>query len=259
MSIEDILGFCLDHSFNAMELEINTANFNPASVKESTLAWIKQLSESGTISFGMHSPADINFSDPPLEIRLLSEKKVKDALRLGSKLGVNKVVVHPGRVVGDFTLERWRQAWEQNVAAIRRCAEFSRELGVSVSVENLCHEKNSVNPDIASFLSMCEEIGLSLIGICLDTNHAGLVDGLEKSVAVIDDYVDYIHFSSNKGVKSDHCEPDIGVIDFFAVADFFRKFTGLTIIELNELGEDSAGAVLRTRSYLDKLQHPGKT
>jgi sugar phosphate isomerase/epimerase len=94
---------------------------------------------------------------------------------------------------------------------------------------------------------------LSDIRLTLDTNHAGLVDGLAESVQVIGPYVNHIHFSSNKGTKSDHCEPQAGVIDFYTVAGFLRSFEGLLIIELNECGDESAGALLRTQDYLVKL------
>jgi sugar phosphate isomerase/epimerase len=133
----------------------------------------------------------------------------------------------------------------------------AKELGVIASVENLCHEKGTVTPDIESFLVMCKEIDLSVIGMTLDTNHAGLVDGLEKTVSVIGPYVNAIHFSSNKGQKSDHCPPQEGVIDFYTIAGFLKAFNGLTIIELNEIGKESAGAVLRTREYLIHLINSG--
>ena len=81
------------------------------------------------------------------------------------------------------------------------------------------------------------------------------VDGLEKTISVIGDYVNHIHFSSNKGNKSDHCEPEVGVIDFYQAAGFFMKFNGLTIIELNPIiGEENEGPILRTRNYLQKLK-----
>jgi sugar phosphate isomerase/epimerase len=254
-SIEEIIEFCLDQQFNAMELEVNQTNFDPENLRSETRNWIERLSASSTISFGIHSPGDINFSDPLPEKRIQAEEKVIKSIRLAADLGASNVVVHPGRVVGEFTQGKLDVALGQNVGSIRKCAQFAQASGVKISVENLCHEKNSVNPNIVGFFEMCKQIDLSLIKITLDTNHAGLVDGIEKSVSVVGDYVDYIHFSSNKGKKSDHCEPGEGVIDFYAIADFLKKFSGMTIIELNENGEESAGAILRTRNYLHDLQN----
>ncbi len=175
------------------------------------------------------------------------------ALELAARLEAATVVVHPGRVIGEFSPSYLRTAIEQNVLALQRCALRGQDLGVRVSVENLCHEKGSVNPKIIGFLEMCRAIDLSLIGVTLDTNHAALVDGLAETIGVVGDYVNHIHFSSNKGVRSDHCEPALGVIDFSKVRSFFEGFTGLNIIELNETGDDSGAAVLRTRAFLEEL------
>jgi sugar phosphate isomerase/epimerase len=257
MPIEEILEFCLAHDFNAMELAVNSTNFDPPNVKASALEQIKELSHSGRIYFGLHGPENINFSDPRAEAREEWVRKMEEALHFSATLGVKSVVVHPGRIIGEVTPEKVQESVVQNVSGIRRCALRAKELGVIPSVENLCHEKGTVNPTIDSFMAMCKAIDLSLIGITFDTNHAGLVDGLEKTISVIGPYVNTIHFSSNKGQKSDHCPPQEGVIDFYTIAGFLRAFDGLTIIELNEIGKESASAILRTREYLIHLLNAG--
>jgi sugar phosphate isomerase/epimerase len=84
-----------------------------------------------------------------------------------------------------------------------------------------------------------------------------LVDGLEKSEAVVGPYVSHVHFSSNKGQRSDHCTPQEGVMDFKPVASFLQKVPGLLVIELNERGGQSASAVLQTRDFLLDLLQSG--
>jgi len=51
--------------------------------------------------------------------------------------------------------------------------------------------------DIRSFRRLCETIGLSLIGMTIDTGHAALADGLEETVAAIGRYVDHIHLDDS--------------------------------------------------------------
>jgi len=255
-SIEEILKFCIDNQFDSMELEINSTNFNPEKIKKSTLRWIRELGNSRKVLFSMHGPEYINFSDPDSYKRNEEINKLENSIRLSSKLGIKTVVVHPGSVVGEYTKDKLITAFNQNISAIRKYALFAKKMGVTLAIENLCHEKGSVNPDINSFFDMCKEIGLSIIGITLDTNHAGLVDGIEKTVSIIGDYVTHIHFSSNKGKKSDHCEPQAGVMNFNPIAGFLKKFNGLTIIELNPIpGRKIEGAILRTRDYLLRLNN----
>lgn len=255
--MEETLAFCLAQGFSAMELELNSTNFNPATAASSTLGRIRDLAMNGTVEFGLHSPGDVNFSDPDESRRRAAKVRVEESLRFAGSLGVTHVVVHPGRVVGEWSEVLWRVALEQNVTALRECADVAREAGVQLCVENLCHERQSVNPDIQSLLGMCIQIGMARVRIALDTNHAGLVDGLEKSVAVVGPYVSHVHFSSNKGQRSDHCTPQEGVMDFKPVASFLQIVPGLLIIELNERGEQSANAVLQTRDFLLDLLQSG--
>ena len=257
VALEEILDFCIKHRFDAMELAINSSNVNPKEMKPSTLGQIKQWSHSEKIRFGLHGPENINFSDLRAEVREDSVRRVEEAILFSSALGIKSIVIHPGRVAEEITPERLKEAIAQNVSSIKRCALKAKEFGLTASVENLCHEKGTVNPDIDHFFSMCKEIGLSFIGVTLDTNHAGLVDGIVKTVSTIGPYVDTIHFSSNKGQKSDHCEPAEGVIDFYTITDFLKGFDGMTIIELNDTKEESAGAILRTRQYLLDLLNSG--
>lgn len=257
-TIRESLSFAMSQGFQAVELEVNEANFEAIRVEHSLLEWVGEIAATGRLRLGVHSPGKVNFSDPRAVKRVKAEILVMDSIRLAAQLGARTIVVHPGRVVGGNGSQKVRESWEQNVSAIRRCAEFARQEGMVVSVENLCHEPNSVNPDIASFMAMCQEIGLDLIGLTLDTNHAALVDGLAESTSVIGPYVDTIHFSSNRGQKSDHCEPGEGVIDFSTISEYLRGFDGTTIIELNETGAESAAALLRTRAYLERLLPSGQ-
>ena len=256
--IEESIDFCLAHQFNAMELNVDQTTFNPEIVKASTIEWIREIQASGTVCFSMYPSEDINFCDPVPELREDSIRRVEDAIRLASELGIATVVVHPGKVVAKNTPAVPAEAMRQNVSNIRRCSVAAKNLGVTVSVENLCHVKGTVAPDVWSFMDMCKKIDLSLIGVTLDTGHASLVDGIEDTVKEIGEYVDHIHIDDNSGQRSDHLELGKGSIDFHAVSGFLRSFQGVFNIELKRTHKDNtkeqdAGPLLRSREYLLRL------
>ena len=253
MEMEQILDFCLEHEFNAMELNSNLKNFHPQRVKESTLERIKKINGSGKVFFSLHAPEDINFSDSLEEKRADSIKRVEEAIRLASRLGIKTVVVHTGTIDEEATPEKLEEAVSQNISSIRRCALTAKKLGVLVSVENLCHVKGTVAPDILSFFEVCKKVDLSLIGITLDTGHASLVEGLEQTVSVIGQYVNHIHIDDNSNQKSDHFELGQGKINFYAIANYLKRFKGIINIELKIYGKDYAGPILRSREYLLRL------
>jgi sugar phosphate isomerase/epimerase len=253
MEMEKILDFCKEYKFNAMELNTNTKNFDLQKVDESLLERIKRMTDSGKVRFTLHPSEGVNFSDSLEKNGRNSIEKVEEAIRLASRLGIQTVAVHPGSLNGDGTPETFEEALSQTISGIRRCALTAKQLGVRVSVENLCHVKGTVAPDIFSFFKMCEEIGFPLIGITLDTGHAALVDGLKQTLSVIGRYVDHIHIDDSSGQKSDHLELGKGKIDFYAMGDYLKTYDGIINIELKIYGKDYIGPILRSREYLLKL------
>jgi sugar phosphate isomerase/epimerase len=253
MAMDRILDFCEEHQFNALELNTNDQNFNLQSIKEPLLERISRMSNSGNVHFTIHPSHGVNFSDPHEENRKRSLDTVEEAIGLAARIGIKTIPIHPGNVNGTNTAEEFAEAVSHTVSGIRRCAETARRAGVRISVENLCHVKGTVAPDVSRFLTLCESIGLSLIGITLDTGHAALVDGLEKTLSVIGRHVDHIHLDDTSGRKSDHLELGTGTINFPAIAGYLRAYSGILNIELKIPGEDHAGPILRSREYLKRL------
>ena len=264
LPIEEIVEFGLTHRFNAMELNVDRTTFNPEIVTDTTVKWIRGISESKEVRFSMHGPEDINFSDSTAEGREEAIKRVEAALRLAAELKIATVVVHPGKVPVDRGPEAQAEAMEQTVSALKRCVDTAGAFGVIVSVENLCHVKGTVAPDIGSFLGMCEQVDLATLGVTLDTGHS-FVDGLESTVSVIGDYVDHIHIDDNSGQRSEHLELGRGNIDFQSIAEYLKKFEGIINIELkrthtDNTKEEDGAPVLRSRDYLLRLLNdvPGR-
>ena len=252
--MEEILAFSQRHQFNAFELALNDANFNQENLDEALCEQIRRMACSGNICFSLHGPEEGNFSNANPQKRIDAILDMNKAIRLAKDLCIPKVIVHPGQVDGTITKKSLSESFLQNVEGIKQCFKFSKSLGVKISLENLCHQKASVTPHIQDFIELYHSLGSSEIGITLDTGHAALVDGIVKTVQVIGSYADHIHFNSNSGQRSDHVEPRKGLINFYETVDYFRRFNGTTIIELNDIGDESGEAILRTRSYLLEMQ-----
>jgi sugar phosphate isomerase/epimerase len=254
--IEEVIELGLSHRFNAMELNVDATTFNPDVVKPSTVDWVAGISRSGEVRFSMHAPEDVNFAAPDSDGRKVAVQETEKAIRLAARLAIDTVVTHPGKVVGVDGQTR-ADGRQQTIEGIARCAQTARDLGVRLSVENLCHVTGTVAPSVASFLTMCEQIGLSLVAMTLDTGHT-FVDGLVQTVNVMRPYINHVHIDDNSGAKSEHLELGRGALDFPAIAEFLRSFTGNINIELKRTGkensmEQDAGPVLRSREYLRRL------
>jgi sugar phosphate isomerase/epimerase len=196
LPIEEVIGFCLDKGFNAMELNVDQTTFNPEIVKRDTVRWVRTIGESGKVRFSMHGPEDVNFAAETPEAREDAVQRTEAAIALAAEMGIAVVVTHPGRTNAAGNRESFEEARENTIAALRRCAETATDLGVALSVENLCHVKGTVAPDIQSFLEMCRRIDLSTIAVTLDTGHS-FVDGLGETLDAVGKYLNHIHIDDN--------------------------------------------------------------
>lgn len=256
--IEMVIDWCLKNEFNAMELNVNRTNFNYELLNHSTLRLLQRINQSGKVRLSMHAPTDMNFAAQEPEIRRDTIERTIQAIRLAADIGIEIIVLHPGQHALNISDMEHENALNRSISGIQECAIYAGDLGVNVSVENLCHVPGTVAPDIDSFMDMCEKIGLDLVGITLDTGHS-FIDGLEHTVSVVREYVNHIHIDDNSGSKSEHLELGRGKLPFYSIAKFLREFRkGNINIELKPKLESkdftkNGLPVLRSRAYLQAL------
>jgi sugar phosphate isomerase/epimerase len=255
VSMNKILNYAKDNDFDFIEIAVDLKNFKLNSLDKMIFNRIKKLNTDNILNISFHSPEEVNLGAVDLEKRNNDIKVLYNTVDLAYKLGIEIIVIHPGHYEDKDIKSDLKIIIDYNIKVITELALYARKLNITLYVENLCHEKGSINKNIKHFYEMCKKIGLNLISLTLDTNHADLIDGLNESIAVIGNDVGHIHFCSNKGVVSDHCIPQDGVIDFYSSKAFFKNFTGVTIIELNASGdmENCKKNINLTREFLFSL------
>ncbi len=255
-SVEESIDFAIENKFEIIEIVVDEKNFKLNDFDIVLIDKVKKIKSDKILDFSFHSPESINLGSLNSKKREKDLKALYDTVDLANKIGITKIVVHPGHYESADIGSDINILVDYNIKAIKELALYAKKCNVVLYVENLCHEKGTINKNITHFYNMCKNIGFDLISLTLDTNHAGLIDGLSKSIAVIGKNVGHIHFSSNKGVVSDHCIPQVGVIDFFISKDFFNNFSDSIIIELNPVRdiENCKKNILLTRDYLFSLE-----
>ena len=142
--------------------------------------------------------------------------------------------------------------------AIEPAAERAAELGIALAIAFPLR----LRADDA--LAVIESLDGAAVGVCLDTGHAHLADGVPEAIETLAGYIHAIHLHDNQGREDAHRPPFAGSIDWPAVLMELEKtgYAGRAVFEL-AADPDAATAVARAvgararlRAILDDLAQP---
>lgn len=192
----------------------------------------------------------ISSLDEPL--RLKSVDQIKKTFDLAYRLGSKSVVVHPGTIKCDYSLERnlrelFRQGKKQSgeyqnllmqikadrakriqphldqvIKSLCEIIPFAKDSGISLGLENRYRFYDIPLPDeMALFMDLCKD---DWFGFQFDTGHAFTLDVL--GLAKIDDWLERfnqrmvgVHLHDVIGT-TDHQVPGKGNVDFYHIAPY---------------------------------------
>lgn len=195
-------------------------------------------------AFSMHAPLfpdmemgrsgapAVNVIHPEKSRRIDSMDEIKRALEAAEHLPFQYLIVHLGE-----REDRWNpRTLEHALTALEHLHAFARPLGVKLLVENL--QNDATQP--ANLMELLTVGHLNDIGICLDTGHAHLGEGVPSVLGTLKERIRSTHIHDNKGDRDTHLWPGEGDIDW-----------AYTMKELKESKNDPA-AVLEIHYALDE-------
>jgi sugar phosphate isomerase/epimerase len=177
--------------------------------------------DAGMTVWSVHAPfaGGVDLSAPDEMARRDSVAQIQRACKVADRLGANYLVTHAGLTTGDEEEQDLRR--RQSLRSLNSLLKLACRLGVRVAVEYLPANKPRLcndSAEICDFLDLCD----GTPGVCLDTNHANLREGLADVTRALADRICTLHLSDNDGEQERHQMPGTGVIDwreFMAVLD----------------------------------------
>jgi sugar phosphate isomerase/epimerase len=168
--------------------------------------------------FSMHAPLypdrdmgrggtpGVNLVHPEKSRRIDAMDEIKRALEAAEQIPIRFLNLHLGE-----REDTWSpRALEFSITALEHLRAFANPLGVKLVVENLQNEVT--RPDhIKEILTTGH---FKDIGVCLDTGHAHLGEGVAATIAELYDYIRTVHIHDNHGGKDEHLWPGDGTIDW---------------------------------------------
>jgi len=135
-----------------------------------------------SVHSGFTRPSELawDISDPDAAVRNRAIHMHQHVIRAAAKLGANHVALHAGpQETGSDRLKASRDS-------IFELAETAREVSVKIAVENL--PPGHLGSSIADMQYLLDGSDSSVVGLCLDTGHAGI--GPESPVDYINVFSD---------------------------------------------------------------------
>ncbi|MFW5748155.1 MAG: sugar phosphate isomerase/epimerase family protein [Chloroflexota bacterium] len=151
----------------------------------------------------MHGPfMDMVSGSPDAQINALCNQRYQHAIYIASELEIGLVNLH-ANFIGSLHNPSYRQGWhKRNVPFWHDLAEFAREYGVIITLENMWEFEPTIISDIL------HEANHPNLKACLDVGHAevfGDVDfTLDHWIGALHPYLVHTHLNNNNGVMDEH-------------------------------------------------------
>lgn len=198
--------------FDYVELTMDPPEATPDKIisqKSSILSLIKRY----RMEIVGHLPTFVWTSDLYESLRKASVQENLNALEASVELGIKKVVLHPGYIMGlsKFILDK---AKEYGMRSIETILKKAGDLKLTLCIENMFPQSN--------FLSHPQEFQEVFdtfpdLRMTLDIGHANLGTGKNKALEFIHRYgyrISHVHANDNFGKEDNHLPIGAGIIDF---------------------------------------------
>jgi sugar phosphate isomerase/epimerase len=223
----------LNHArFEYMEIgyEHSLPALSSRAVYQNLIGW---CGDSTVRVFSIHAPyrPDRDISQLDEVQRRTAVSYTEEAIGLASHLGAKLVAIHGSQdPLEPNTRDKRREQSQKSLAELVRVA---RECSIRLVLETMPPEWIPAGADEAE--AVLEGLDPSVIGYCLDTNHANLTGKLVDIIHHFGDRLWSIHLSDNDGIQQRHWMPFEGVIDFKSVMEALGDigYRGPLIYELD--------------------------
>lgn len=193
-------------------------------ITENFLVRLSELLVSHNFSSSLHAPfVDQDIGSPDDALRERSLNRLLRTLDVASRLGSQRIVVHPG--YGDVASEADYIQWLQRATEpLKQMTKQAAELGLRIAFENIYDS----SPD--RLYQLLQTLAASNAGICFDTGHYNLFsqlpmqDWLEK----LGDKILVCHIHDNDKSGDQHLAIGDGCLDYTPLISWYNQLAPAT-------------------------------
>jgi sugar phosphate isomerase/epimerase len=265
MNYQRTMDFAVRNGFEGVEIWSNAFDFWPRTITSKEIETIRFIAKENQLSLAVHFCMDSN-NLADLNAGHLNESmnQLKETIRLCRRIGGQLVIIHPGKyphiVTHDekflnpkYTPAALKQAAiERFKESLREAAFFAASHDVIIGLENSSYIADCIHSTIEDLVDWVDDVNNPALQISLDIGHAHYEGGATKVIDILGDRIKHFHLYDTNGDGEDHKELGAGAIDWNSIAPFLKDFPGMLCLEVI-VRQDLEGAVLRSKSFLEKL------
>lgn len=154
-----------------------------------------------------------------------------------SLLGIDWIVMHPSTRVIDGKMSE--STHDENVAYFKEVANYAKEFGVGIAIENMWGKTRSGVSRYAieahELNRLIEDIGCENVGACWDTEHAAIEQiNQGDAIRLLGDKLKATHISDLTSAGHVHILPYVGFIEWEEIYKAFAeiKYDGVFAFEM---------------------------
>ena len=189
------------------------------------------LLSSYNLDYTIHAPfMDVNIAALGSKSRANSIEQIKDSVNLANDIDASVVVVHPG-LIPFLAKDMPEKIYEVANNSIREIGEYSKDLGVNTTIENMPAFESMIYQDMSRLNELLVEYDM---GMTFDIGHAHH-SGISPD-AMYFDSIKHIHAHDNMGDDDSHLPLGEGNIQLNDIINTFEKknYDGIYMIEVND-------------------------
>ena len=191
-----------------------------------------EILESYSLKYSIHAPfMDVNIASPQDQSRLNSIAQIKSSIDLANEINAEAVVVHPGLI--SFLANKYfkKEAYEFANQSIKEIGDYSKNLGVMATIENMPNFEPMIYQNIADLNQLLVENEMHMT---LDIGHANHVGYAPDEM--IFDSIKHVHVHDNLGDDDSHLPLGEGSIDLKYIINTLesKNYDGIYILEVND-------------------------
>jgi len=184
-----------------------------------TLARLNQdLSERNIIISSVHAPFDEgkDIASPNFFVR---KRTINEHIEVMRRMIITKtevLTIHPGarpKPLKEEEIPIREKIFRKSLETLLKNAE---KLKIKLAVENMLPGRPFDKID--AIKKILNEFHSPFLGVCFDTGHANVTEGIPEIFGTIKDFIFDFHIHDNDGTKDMHLQPPYGNIDW---AEFF--------------------------------------
>ena len=176
----------------------------------------KELEESGISVYSVHAPfgQKNDLSNPYFKIR---KRTISQHIAVMKSMDIAKIpilTIHPGgRVEKEEDMPLREELFKKSLERLLKEAE---NLKIKLAIENMLPMHPGYKTE--TIKQIIDKFSSSFLGVCFDTGHANVGEGVNEEFQIIKEKVLDFHIHDNDGTQDTHLQPPYGNINW---AEFF--------------------------------------